>query len=247
MADEPRELLAVKERYEKSLLAKPNVTGVDVGFKYVGGKRTDEIAIRVFVKKKGDVALADAVPVSLEGVKTDVIEEPDVELQVLRVPVGQPVIQAAATANPLVGGISIGPCRAIDGIFKVGTLGAIVQDAARIKYALSAFHVLCVDDGWKKGDDITQPGRPDGGSCPSGTIGSISAACLATKYNCNNRPVDAALSTTAARGISPTIRNIGRVAGSTPPVLGTAVQKQGRTTGHTFGTIDGLDRTITLD
>ncbi len=50
------------------------MTGVDVGPKYVNGRRTDELAIRVYVEKKSDVAAADAIPEEIEGVPTDVIE-----------------------------------------------------------------------------------------------------------------------------------------------------------------------------
>jgi len=75
-------LLKIKEANEPLLMSKPNVVGVDVGFKYVGGKQTGEVAIRVFVKKKMDVAQKDAIPGTLQGEKTDVIEEEKVELQV---------------------------------------------------------------------------------------------------------------------------------------------------------------------
>jgi len=240
-------LLKVKEANEKMLLNKPNVVGVDVGYKYVGGKRTDEIATRVFVKKKMTVAQNDAIPDSLNGEVTDVIEEERVELQLLKLPESTVIPQAVTGSyNPLVGGISVGPCRSINGFIYVGTLGSPVQKDGTY-YALSNFHVLAVDDSWKKGDDITQPGRNDGGSCPNDTIGTLDSACLGSKYSCNNEPVDAATSTTVKRKVSNWILNIGGIQGSTLPTLGTAVRKQGRTTGLTYGTIDGLGRTVSID
>jgi hypothetical protein len=44
--------IAEKATAEQDLLKLPGVNAVDVGYKYVNGKRTDEIAIRVHVSKK---------------------------------------------------------------------------------------------------------------------------------------------------------------------------------------------------
>ncbi|MEM5603409.1 hypothetical protein AAHB61_29840 [Bacillus cereus] len=52
MDQKVKELIDIKRANEKVLLSKPNVIGVDVGFKYVKGKRTDEIVIRTFVKRR---------------------------------------------------------------------------------------------------------------------------------------------------------------------------------------------------
>ena len=76
MATKPlSEIVSVKESVEEKLLKQPGVTGVDVGYKYVGGKPTDEVAIRVMVeKKKKSVPEKEKVPETVDGVKTDVIE-----------------------------------------------------------------------------------------------------------------------------------------------------------------------------
>jgi hypothetical protein len=64
----------VKERVEASLLALPGVTGVDVGYKLVAGKKTDLVAIRVYVASKQDVPAEQQIPAEIEGIPTDVIE-----------------------------------------------------------------------------------------------------------------------------------------------------------------------------
>jgi hypothetical protein len=69
------EITRVKNEIEPELLKLPGVTGVDVGYKYVGGKKTDELAIRVYVKKKGDVPEKYAVPKRIHDIPTDVIEQ----------------------------------------------------------------------------------------------------------------------------------------------------------------------------
>ncbi len=103
-------------------MQRPGVTGIDVDFKYVDGKKTDEIAIRVFVEEKKDVPFNERIPETIEGVRTDVIQRTLV-LQSLRVPVTEIIPQAdAGNYNPLRGGISVGPCRVINGYVYAGTL-----------------------------------------------------------------------------------------------------------------------------
>src|SRR5262245_36202288 len=100
------EIRRVKESAEAGLLGRPGVTGVDVGYKVVGGKRTDELSIRVYVKKKMDVPPAESIPLTIEGVKTDVIERTFV-LQPLHIPQEQVSrSRHARSYDPLKGGIS---------------------------------------------------------------------------------------------------------------------------------------------
>jgi hypothetical protein len=68
------EIRRIKAEVEEELLKLPGVTGVDVGYKYVGGKKTDVVAIRVYVEEKKDVPEEDAVPKQIQGVPTDVIQ-----------------------------------------------------------------------------------------------------------------------------------------------------------------------------
>ncbi|OYD15457.1 hypothetical protein CH333_05690 [candidate division WOR-3 bacterium JGI_Cruoil_03_44_89] len=68
------EIRRIKAEVEAELLKLPGVTGVDVGYKYVKGKKTNVLAIRVLVKEKKDVPEEEAVPREIRGVPTDVIE-----------------------------------------------------------------------------------------------------------------------------------------------------------------------------
>ena len=53
MAPKPlSEILTAKQQVEDKLLHQPGVTEVDVGYKYIGGQLTDDLAIRVMVEKK---------------------------------------------------------------------------------------------------------------------------------------------------------------------------------------------------
>jgi hypothetical protein len=71
------QIRAIKRAAAARLHAIPGVHAVGVGFKVVGGKKTDEMAITVFVDKKKkpeDLAGGQLVPAELDGAKTDVVQ-----------------------------------------------------------------------------------------------------------------------------------------------------------------------------
>jgi hypothetical protein len=222
-------ILAAKESVEDELLRRPGVTGVDVGYKYVDGERTEQIAIRVLVANKRNVPEAQAVPETIDGIPTDVIER-TFELHA-----------DTGRYTPVRGGISIGPCRAIGGFVFTGTLGAIVRDnATGNPMLLSNFHVMCVDNGWSVGDTMAQPSRVDTGSCPADVVGTLQRAVLSTS-------VDGAVSSLSGRTHSCEIVDIGAVAGTAAASIGMAVRKRGRTTGLTHGTVDSISLSVNVD
>jgi hypothetical protein len=251
MAEVASELRGAKERAETDLLALPGVTGVDIGYKEVGGEPTDRLAIRVLVtekKPRGKVPAKQRVPEEIDGHPTDVIER-RFELHQLgaSVPVESLATPVDSSAyDPLRGGISIGPCREINGFVHAGTLGAIVADNVSNEFlVLSSFHVLCVDDGSNPGDPMAQPARMDGATCPGDAIGTLRRHALTAT-------VDAAVADTLANGattrsVAPEVVEIGALTGVNTATLGQAVRKRGRTTRLTFGTVDSVALTLTLD
>jgi hypothetical protein len=68
------EIRRIKAEIEPELLKIPGVTGVDVGYKYIGGQKTDTIAIRIYVENKKDVPQQDLLPKQIQNIPTDVIE-----------------------------------------------------------------------------------------------------------------------------------------------------------------------------
>jgi hypothetical protein len=239
--DELAEVRRVKEETKDELLNRPGVTGVGVGYKYVKGQRTEQIAIQVFVDNKRAVPRGERIPTKIDQVPTDVIER-EIVLHTLRVPVADLELQAdTGRYDPLKGGISIGPCRAIGGFVYTGTLGAIVRDnATGNTMMLSNFHVMCVDSGWSVGDTMAQPSRVDTGACPGDIVGTLERAQLTSA-------VDAAVATHSARTTECSIVDIGDVAGTGTATLGMAVRKRGRTTGLTYGTVDSVALTVTIN
>ncbi len=238
------EIVQVKEAAEKELLGRPGVTGVDVGFKYVDGKRTPEVSIRVLVeKKKKQVSKAEMVPDAIEGVKTDVIERVYKLHQMSNKKKLDEIVLMADTGryDPVKGGMSIGPCRSVGGYVFAGTLGAVVRDnATNNPLLLSNFHVMCIDNGWHAGDQMCQPSLVDTGHCPADVVGQLQRAVL-------DANVDGAVCSLSGRGFACEILDIGSVTGSTNATLNMAVRKRGRTTGLTYGTVDSISLTVNVN
>jgi hypothetical protein len=250
------EIRPVKQRIEDELLARPGVVGVDINEKVSDGKPTGELSIVVYVKEKkpkGKLRAGEMIPATIEGIPTDVKEE-KIELQaVARVALAEvtPLVDATKYAT-LHGGISMGPCRSVhldppdvpspgDYIF-AGTLGALVTDrTTKAQMALTNFHVACVDSTWAVGNAQCQPSRVDGGSCPGDTFGTLTRATLSTH-------VDGAVVTLqSGRTTDCSIEEIGAVKGQAAAVLNSAVRKRGRTTGLTYGTVNSVDASVTIN
>ena len=217
------EIKPVKDSVLHDIMKREGVTGVGIGYKYTGGKKTDDLSIRVYVEKKKDrIGKDEKIPSEIDGVKTDVIERKFV-LQPMRVAVKEIEIQSdTGRYDPLKGGISIGPCRVVNGYIYVGTLGIKVTDnATGDAMLLSNFHVMCVDDQWHVGDTMAQPGRVDGGNCPGDVVGSLQRAVL-------NDKVDCAISSSTSRNSLCEVVDIGEINGTEMATLNMPVRKRGR-------------------
>ena len=236
--------IQAKAGAETDLLKLPGVTAVDVGYKYVNGKRTDQIAVRVHVaKKKKNVDKKDMIPAEINGVKTDVIEGTYEPYVVSKKKIINVDTQAVDTTKyrPLQGGISIGPDRSVGGYIFAGTLGCMVKDNSSGKIVmLSNFHVMCIDNNWHVGDQQDQPSLIDTGTNADG-VGTLLRAVLSSHVDGAIASINTGIATQAS------VVGIGNVAGTTAAVLGSAVRKKGRTTGLTYGTIDGLNGSVNVN
>lgn len=245
----------VQTKNMEMLMNLPNVVGTDVGFKYINNQITEEIAIRVFVRKKKDVVNEEMVPETLEGILTDVIEEKEIVLHETNNETEAPVLQTdsilkseKAYHETLIGGISTSATRDDIG---AGTLGAIVkQNGKEGVFALSNWHVFALDQLWKIGNKTTQQAIGDGGTTQA-YFGTLQMAVLEVAYDSIYGPgpasdIDAAIANIENRSYLNWILNIGPVNGTKIPQPGDLVKKQGRTTNLTYGTIDGINRNITI-
>lgn len=74
----------VRQAYRDTLMSMPNVIGLGIGYRKVGGQMTDEIALIVMVEKKlpaSQLRRADIIPNEIEGVPVDVQEVGQIRAQ----------------------------------------------------------------------------------------------------------------------------------------------------------------------
>ncbi len=219
-ADEQARLLALLKKSKKRLMCFQGVHHVDVGYAYKRGRPTNTLAIRVHVDNKrpeSELKREQVLPDEIEGVSVDVLEtHPELQL-----------VNRTARLSPMMPGIEV---RNISlGI--AGTLGAIVFDRNTLQpMGLSNAHVLF---GTFR-DVVNQPAT----TAASDRVGLV---------NRRNNFFDAAafsLDGPATRMFNLQVADL-----SAPPTItdtaaifvGTRVVKSGRTTGVTFGIVDGVN------
>jgi endonuclease G len=232
------------DKVRKQWLRRPGVTAVDVGYKISDNELTDQLSVRVHVKRKIPVEAIEKheifstpeAPEKLGDFPIDVIEAeygPSQPLEVL----GAEAVNRRSRVNPLIGGISVGHPQVT-----AGTLGAIVWDTNDGEVCLlSNWHVLCGSPSCSAGDPTYQPGVYDGGTAAD-TVAELKRWHL-------NEHADAAIAKlNGARSHSQDILDLSPITGiDTNPILGLNVHKSGRTTAVTRGIIDGVSASVTID
>ncbi|HEY4308892.1 MAG TPA: hypothetical protein VGN12_05520 [Pirellulales bacterium] len=250
--DEAISLLAARAELEQRLMAAPaaataaasdvepydpnTVVGVGIGEKTVNGVATGQLVVKVLVKEKRperEIGATALVPRTLNGISTDVEESGDIDASMF-----------TARRRPAPGGVSIGNCSQV----MAGTLGCLVARGTQL-FILSNNHVLALANTSPSNTGISQPGRLDGGVCPQDII-----ARLAQYIPINFTPgatnlVDVAIARTSPTLVDRRLLRLGGVLqpigpGTLSPSVGMQVQKSGRTTQHTRGTIDVVNLTI---
>jgi hypothetical protein len=224
---------SVKEKHAERLKRFPNVIGVGVGYEEVGGKRTDRVAIRVYVRKKlpKDQLAPDAVlPDTLDGLPVDVIED---EFRIHQ----QPPITLEERLVPhtfLRGGISIGNFL----LGGSGTLGVSVFDnRTGQEMILSNWHVLCGSDTCQAREPIIQPGAFD-----NGTEADLVAELVRAVLSAN---VDAAIAQPLGqRPLFKEVWDLGFVEASGVAQLGSTLRKSGRSSGFTTGLVTDISADV---
>ena len=138
----------------------------------------------------------------------------------------------------------------------VGTLAARVVDGNGNVFALSNNHVYALENKAELGDNILQPGRVDMPSGGCGSSSEISAALIGSLadyeplvFGGGTNTIDAALAatTTSDLGNATPAEGYGLPTSSTADAsLDMLVQKYGRTTELTHGTVTGINATINI-
>jgi hypothetical protein len=166
-----------------------------------------------------------------------------------------PEPQQMAVTRPIELGTSGGNIKSIiktkhtRGCFS-GTLGSMVQDADENEYILSNNHVLADTNKAKPGQLILQPGLIDVAClrAKSNAVATFSSS-VKIRFGGPSNQVDTALAAVVPGQVSPYIMFVGGIADTVvgDPALGMPVQKMGRTSCLTTGTVAALDANVTVN
>ena len=236
--DEMKALSEVQDSKQDELLALPNVVGVGLGHKVKNGKETSEKTLLVFVEQKveKEALSKDAmVPAKIDNTKTDVIEIGPIYAQT------DPVLNNRL--RPFPAGFSIAHYKVT-----AGTAAALAVDRSATApakyYVLSNCHVLANSGAAVVGDAVYQPGPYDGGTSADRVgrlarfIPIVFSTTAANKVDCAIAEID------FLEYFGGEIHGIGYPKGIGSVVVGTPLQKSGRTTGYSRGKVMAINATI---
>jgi hypothetical protein len=235
-------VMAVQGRHTHGLMALPEVVGTATGLDEAGNP-----AILVLTRK---MVGPGVVPESLEGVP--VVVKFTGEIFSMPRPAGPPgggkvkIDPTSRFERPVPIGVStgnVGECSA-------GTIGARVTDGSKV-YALSNNHVYALENEAPGGSKVLQPGLYDTGCRldDNNVIGILSdfEQIEFSLFASNKIDAAIALSSTDDLGKATPSNGYGVPKSTTvEPKLNMAVQKYGRTTALTKGTITAINGTVTV-
>ncbi len=254
----------------RQLLAKRNVVGVGLGYKVTNGATTDELSLVVSVTRKLAISAlspADLVPQTVGGIRTDVVE-----IGNLRAFRPGPRDSWRPVVPP---GVSVGHYRTTTGTF--GCLvrrggehfmlsnNHVLADSNKGHEGDPILQPGPVDGGTARdvvaylADYVPLDFGTAEAQCPIASWAAKLLNYVAGAFKSSHRleavrctpglnSVDAALARPISEGLlGDQILSIGRPSGIGLATLGTHVQKTGRTTGHTRGTITQIDATVRID
>lgn len=221
----------------------PNVRGHAIGYREVNGERTDEIVVRVIVEEKvpiGDLAQDERVPLTIEGVPTDVVEGHDEPHDAPESDEPQFTIKGSRNASyqPVPGGVSTdSPSpNSTGGIGATG--GMYLQTTAGI-VGLTASHVFNNNFQYDAtGANFRHPYGTSGR-----TIGTVThTEPFDSTYFCDTVYWDPATNA----DITNRVFGLGSITDVISPVLGMRVTFTGWRTGITGGEIVSIDGSATF-
>ncbi len=224
-----------------------NVVGVGIGQKIKRGRLTHVHCVRIYVERKipGHLIRPDhMLPKDIGGVVTDVIEVGRFRAFLPHLLAGQKRLRPARPGCSI--GFQFPDAQA--GELMAGTLGALVT-ADGISYLLSNNHVLANQNALPLGTPIFQPGILDNGNPAIDRIATLTSF-VPLETDKPNR-VDCALAAILdASLVTPAILpKIGRLSGSEPieAAVDMQVEKTGRGTGYTTGTVFDVSATVSVE
>jgi len=237
-----RAVIAVQNRHTPGLMGRPDVIGTATGL-------TEDGRPAILVLSKKGVG-AGVIPESLEGVPVVVMvtgeifsmaPPPHAEGRPSKVKIDP----TATFTRPVPIGVSTGN----RGECSAGTISARVKAGTNV-YALSNNHVYALENDAPIGSEVLQPGLYDT-ECtydPNNVIGTLTDY-VPIRFDGSDNIVDAAIaqSSTTYLGNATPINGYGTPKSATvDPSLNQSVQKYGRTTSLTKGTVVGINVSVNV-
>ncbi|MGH2955497.1 MAG: hypothetical protein ACRDL6_00680 [Solirubrobacterales bacterium] len=232
--------IAAQERNSDQLLARPGVVGTAVG-----KTARDRVSVEVYTTREG----VAGIPARLEGLPVDI--EVTGRLAPLHHRAGHGGGGSTASPSPTdrwPRPVPIGISTGNEGECSAGTIGARVRDAAGGVYALSNNHVYALENQAPLGSDVLQPGLYDTRceASPADVLGQLSDF-EPLRFDGSENTIDAAIATTSSAnlGTATPAGGYGSPSSATvPAAIDQAVQKYGRTSALTEGTVSGINATV---
>ncbi len=232
--------MAAQETVTADWLALDGVVGTAVGL-----DRSGDYVVKVYLTALGVAQL----PASVAGIPVEYEITGPIralnEAEALPAAMSSEIDRRANFPRPVPIGVSTGH----PGV-TAGTLGARVSDGERV-FALSNNHVYANNNNASPGDPLLQPGVADGGRNPTDAVATLhdfeEIEFCATRFRCPLNRMDAAIALTSTDDVGHATPDDGYGSPRTTPLeatLGTKVQKYGRTTGYTHGTVTGINAVI---
>jgi len=238
-----RAALAAKAHYTDRLLEQKGVVGTAVGL-----GRDGNAVVKVYLVRPGAASVAK----SLDGVPVETQVTGEIRAILPTVKPGSGGTDPTQPFDrPVPIGVSSGNLNDLvylHAFCTTGTLGARLHGANGSYYALSNNHVYAVENEGQIGDPIIQPGQADlrCRATAADQIGTLETFVPLTFANTTNTVDAAAALVTSATVDNKTPSNGYGTPSSTTAVatLDMAVQKYGRTTVLTHGSVTGVDAAI---
>jgi hypothetical protein len=239
-----RAALAAKARYSNQLLKQQGVAGIAVGL-----GRAGNAVVKVYLVRPGAASVAK----SLDGVPVETEVTGEFRAVLPSAQPGEVVNPRARFERPVPIGVSAGNLNDLlylHAFCTTGTLGARLKGANGAYYGLSNNHVFAVENLAQKDDPIIQPGQADQRcrATDADRIGTLETF-IPLNFGSGTNVVDAAaalVSTATVDNQTPS-NGYGRPSARTDEAtLGMKVQKYGRTTSLTHGTVTGINANVKI-
>jgi len=235
-------VMDVEDRHTPRLVALPGVVGTATGLDATG-----QPVVKVFLARAG----GPPIPAKLDG--ETVVAEVTGEFFALPKPpgagggTGATIDPKTRFDRPVPIGVSTGNANECS----AGTIGCRVVDGSGFVFALSNNHVYALENNAPINSDVLQPGRYDTNCVydANNVIGHLFDFEPIVFSTSANNTVDAAIALSSINDLGNATPSNGYGTPKSVPVgpsIGQAVQKYGRTTALTKGTVIGINASVNV-